>query len=83
MNPKTLDELGDLFAAKTGVNLLDLRSDERRRKVIEAKRALVQEAVRNGHKLITIAKWMNAAHSSISRYARAKHCNLEGLTPNI
>lgn len=72
---RNLDDLGAMISARTGINHKDLRSDDRRRSVIAAKRMLTREALNNGHKLIAIARWMNLDPSSISRYARSNTAN--------
>lgn len=68
----SLEDIGSMIESRTGIALVDLRSDNRARSVVAAKRLLAREAVKNGHQLAAVAIWMNSALSSISRYARAE-----------
>jgi REP element-mobilizing transposase RayT len=72
--PKTdeqdIADIGEAISARTGIHLQELRSETRRRAVVAAKRLFTQEAVRRGHSLIFVAKWLNSTRSSATRYAR-------------
>ena len=70
-----LTDIGLAIAASTGIGIDELRSNARRRNVVAAKRLLTQEAVRNGHQLIAIARWLNSTPSSLTRYARGNTAN--------
>ncbi|MDO8757186.1 MAG: transposase [Elusimicrobiota bacterium] len=73
INPRRdIDVIACEISALTGILRDELRSDERRRVVVVAKRLLTQAAIKEGHRLIDIAKWLNADLGTVSRYARAK-----------
>ena len=63
-----LDAIGADIALRSGVAVEHLRSGNRRRHVIEAKRILTREAVRNGHALGAIARWLGVTPSTMTRY---------------
>lgn len=67
---RTFEEIGASISIQTGVEVDELRLDVRRRSVVVAKRLFAQAAVREGHRETAIAKWLNAANSSVSRYVR-------------
>lgn len=69
---RSLDDLGATISSQTGIDLEDMRSGDCRRTVVAAKRQFAQEAIRCGYQLTDVAKWMNSALCSVSRYARAK-----------
>ncbi|MEK7232460.1 MAG: transposase [Elusimicrobiota bacterium] len=60
--------IGADISLRTGVSIELMRSGNRRRFVIEAKRQLTHEAVRNGHALGVVAEWLRVAPSTITRY---------------
>jgi len=76
-----INDIGAAIAARTGIATSELRSNSCRRLVIAAKRLLTQEAVRSGHPLIEIARWLNSSQTSMTRYARHKVKIVVGLTP--
>lgn len=65
-----IGEIGENISARTGIAVLELRSKSCRRPIIAAKRLLAQEAVRHGHSLKDISRWMNSSPASLTRYAR-------------
>lgn len=69
-DPMQIDEIGENISARTGIAVSELRSKSCRRPLIAAKRLLAQEAVRHGHPLKDIARWMNSSPASLTRYAR-------------
>ncbi len=68
---REIADIGLTISVRTGVELDELRSDNRRRPVVVAKRLFAQEAIRNGHSLMAVALWLNMTPSSASRYVRA------------
>lgn len=76
-----IDEIGENISARTGIAVAELRSKSCRRPIIAAKRMLAQEAVRHGHSLKDIARWMNSSPASLTRYAR--HQSEIGRTDTI
>lgn len=70
-----IDEIGKDVSVRTGILLSELRSNACRRPVVAAKRLLTQEAVKCGHPLIAIARWLNSSPTSLTRYARSKSEN--------
>lgn len=69
INAQDIDGIGAAITSRTGVDIRELRSNSRRRTVIAAKRLLAQEAIRHGHPLITVARWLNSSASALTRYA--------------
>lgn len=65
---REIADIGADIAVRTGVNIELLRSGNRRRFIIEAKRLLTREAVKNGHALGAVAEWLNVAPSTMTRY---------------
>lgn len=65
---QAIADIGADIALRTGVSVELLRSGNRRRFVIEAKRLLTREAIRNGHALGAVAKWLRVAPSTMTRY---------------
>jgi REP element-mobilizing transposase RayT len=63
-----LADIGANIVLRTGVSLELLRSGSRRRFVIEAKRLMTHEAVRNGHALGVVGEWLGVAPSTMTRY---------------
>lgn len=63
-----LADIGTDVAMRTGVSIELLRSGSRRRFVIEAKRLMTREAVRNGHALGVVGEWLGVAPSTMTRY---------------
>ncbi len=62
-------ELGLRIQAQTGIGLIEMQSPGRRRVVVAARRALTLEAIRNGHALNSIARWLQSTKSSVARYS--------------
>ena len=69
-NPVELDEIGGAVAARTSIPITELRSKSSRRSIVAAKRLLAQEAIRRGHTMMDIARWMNSSPATLTRYAR-------------
>ena len=73
-NRRDLDQLGATVSERTGVHVATIRSELRLRRVLDARRMLVEEAVHEGHPLKIIAEWLRTTPSSISRYlAKIRH----------
>lgn len=71
----TINEIGSMISAQSGVSIQELRSDCRRRWVTAAKRRLTQQAVASGHSLIAVAKWLGSTPSSTTRYVQKNTAN--------
>ncbi len=81
--PRTdLAALAVKIESQTGVSPDELRSASRRRTAVAAKALLAQEAIKNGHRLIEIARWLNSTQSSLTRYSQKILQIPVGLTPN-
>lgn len=65
---REISDIGADVSLRTGVSIESLRSGNRRRFVIDAKRQLTREAVQNGHALCAIAEWLRVAPSTMTRY---------------
>lgn len=59
--PVGLEAVGSLVASGVGIGIDELRTGTRRRSVVAARRVFVRDAVRTGHPLIAIAKWLNVS----------------------
>ena len=62
--------IGAEITALTGIPSEQLRSGSRNRGIIVSKRMFAREAVRQGHRLIAVARWLNLDQSSVGRYVR-------------
>lgn len=65
-----LADIGAAVVASAGIAIQELRSKSRRRGIIGAKRVFAREAIRQGHRLVNVARWLSLDQSSVSRYAR-------------
>lgn len=65
-----LDDIAVQVQKRTGVTLREMRSADRRRYVVAARRDLTQEAVRQGHSLHAIAEWLHTTPTSVTRYSK-------------
>lgn len=63
-----IGDIGVNIAKQTGVPIELMRSGNRRRFVIEAKKLLTREAVRHGHTLGAVARWLRVSPSTMTRY---------------
>lgn len=70
-----IDEIGKDVSVRTGIQISEIRSGACRRPVVAAKRLLTREAVRYGHPLIDIARWLNSSPTTLTRYARSESEN--------
>jgi len=77
----TIDELGLDIANRMGIPVPELRSNTFCRPVVAAKRLLTREAIKCGHPLISIGRWLNSSAATISRYARSKSEKVECQAP--
>lgn len=66
-----LPAIGAVISGETGISVEELRSGARLRPVIAAKRLFAREAIKSGHPLNAISRWLNLTPSSITRYAQA------------
>lgn len=80
---RDIDAIGEEVALRTEIDIRELRSDVRRRPVIMAKRLLTQMAMKHGHSLTAVARWLHASASSLTRYARANTENTGRPDTNI
>lgn len=76
-NPVELDEIGGAIAARTNIAVTELRSKSSRRPIVAAKRHLAREAIRQGHSLRDIGRWLNSSPATMTRYARHESENNE------
>lgn len=65
---RSLEEIASLIAPEAGVDLFVLRSVGRSRLVVRAKRMFALAALKDGHKGIAIARWLNVDAAAVSRY---------------
>ncbi len=65
-----LAEIGASVSARTGISVGELCSGSKRHAVVAAKRLLVEEAVRSGHRLLPIASWLGSTLGAITHYLR-------------
>jgi hypothetical protein len=79
--PLDLDAIGQAIMAQAGIPDPMLRSRIRVPNLIAARRMFVAEALRNGHNQSTVAKWLNATRSTVSRYACESNGIMGGLAP--
>ena len=72
--PRTgMESLAKAVDDRTGVPIAAIRSGCRTRWAVAARRMFVQEAVRNGHTLTSVADWLRTTRSSIHRYLARSH----------
>lgn len=76
-----LDAIGRAIMAQAGIGDLELRSRLRVPNLVAARRMFVAEAMRNGHNQSTVANWLNATRSTVSRYACESNGIMGGLAP--
>jgi REP element-mobilizing transposase RayT len=67
-NRRGIDEIGVEVSVRMGVAIDAMRSGVRSRYVVDAKRRLTCEAIKNGHALKTIAEWLHVSPSTMTRY---------------
>jgi hypothetical protein len=65
-----LDDIAIRIQKRTGVTLREMRSADRRRRVVAARRDLTHEAARQGHALHAIAEWLHTTPTSVTRYSK-------------
>lgn len=68
---RSLEEIAVEISQMTGIELEILRSDDRRRSIVRAKRLFSIVALKGGHKGRAIARWLNVDEASVSRYSRS------------
>jgi REP element-mobilizing transposase RayT len=64
-----LESVAVRIAMEKGVSVGEIRSRCRERRYVDARRALTREATSGGHSLSSIARWLNTAVSTVSRYS--------------
>lgn len=77
----SIDELGLGIANRMGIPVPELRSNTYCRPVVAAKRLLTREAIKSGHPLVAIGRWLNSSPATISRYARSNSEKVECQAP--
>ncbi len=65
-----IEEIATRVQAETGIALKEMRSQVRRRNVVDARRAVTFDAIRNGHSLHAIADWLQTSATSVTRYSK-------------
>jgi REP element-mobilizing transposase RayT len=65
-----LEELAVRVQRQSGITLKEMCSADRRRQVVAARRTLTQLAIRNGHALCSIARWLGTTATSVTRYSK-------------
>lgn len=79
----SLDSIGSFVAVQAGIETTVIRSGVKEPAVVAARRAIVQEAVKNGHALKAAANWLNITRRSASRYLRERIVPPADLTPIV
>lgn len=69
---RSLEEIATSIVQQGGIDLVVLRSPDKRPFVVRAKRMFVLEALKDGHKGNSIARWLNIDGASVSRYSRSR-----------
>ena len=68
--PPPLSEIVAAVSARTGIGVAEIRSGSKRQDVVAAKRLLIAEAVKNGHRLLVVADWLGNSLSAITYHLR-------------
>ena len=68
-----LSEIGASVSTRTGISVGELRSGSKRPDVVVAKRLLIVEAVKSGHRLLAIANWLGNSLGAISHHLRTSN----------
>jgi len=76
----SLSDIGASISSQTGISVGELRSGTKRRSVVDAKRLLVNEAVKNGHRLLPISRWLGTTLSAVAHYVGEN--NLRNYRPD-
>lgn len=63
-----LDSIGAEVAERTAISIAELRSGSKCRVVVDAKRLLVETAIRNGHSLSAVAGWLGTSRGTVGLY---------------
>lgn len=63
-----IELIGAKVAAQTDISIEDMKSRSCRRTIVAARRLLAKEAWDAGLKMIDVARWLNVAPSSMTRY---------------
>lgn len=79
----SLDSIGSFVAVQAAIEIAVIRSRLREPAVVAARRAIVQEAVRNGYALKSAAEWLNISRRSASRYTQETYVQTACLTPRV
>ncbi|UPT72988.1 MAG: transposase [Elusimicrobiota bacterium] len=67
--PLSLDAIAAIIEARHRLSVDEFRRIRKTQPVIDARRSMVLEAIRYGHRRADIAAWLNTTVMSISRYA--------------
>jgi REP element-mobilizing transposase RayT len=67
---KSLDEIASMIEARYRLSVAEFRRPRKAHPVVDARRAMVLEAIRWGHPRADIAAWLHTSQMSVSRYAR-------------
>ncbi|MBI2789586.1 MAG: transposase [Elusimicrobia bacterium] len=71
----TLEEITGKIASMTGIGLGSMRSKSKSPLIVNARRCLAREGVRRGHRISSIAAWLNLPLPSVSFYLRENSTN--------
>jgi REP element-mobilizing transposase RayT len=66
-----------LISARTRISVYELRSGSKRSDVVAARKSFVNEAVRGGHRMSPIARWLSLSPSALTRYMRENCANVK------
>lgn len=78
----SLNSLTEGVVRRSGFSLEDMRSSSRLPRLVEARRTLAREAIRQGHSQAAVAKWILSTRSSVSRYVRETFTTTGVLVPD-
>lgn len=73
----TLEEISREISSMTRIGLGSMRSKSKSPQIVKARRSLARVAVRQGHRISSIAAWLNVPMRSVARYLREKVTNCQ------
>lgn len=72
---RTLDEIGARIVSSTGIGLGAMRSGSKSPLIVAARVCVAREGAREGHRLTSIASWLNVPLRSVSYYLTKNSSN--------
>jgi REP element-mobilizing transposase RayT len=76
-NLRPLSDIAGEISSRTGVSLARIRSRDRRKPVVDARRLVAAEAVRIGHPSVRVAEWLRVTPCTMTRYSTKSYAKNE------